>query len=152
MYSKCRTYPGQNFPKNPMSGQKSAQKPNDRTSFHELKCAKIGNFQQVGHFYQILHFFVKNYQKPYARAKFTSQNLMPGQKLTPEIPNAQACTSVRTFIWEFPLASGMPFCNKSVAVSDTCMMKIKYLDTNKTDHILEHMKKSGSNEQKFQQQ
>ena len=39
-------------------------------------------------------------KKPNARAKFTSQNLMPGQKLTPEIPNARARTSVPTVIRE----------------------------------------------------
>ena len=50
-----------------MPGQKSAQKPNDRASFHELKSAKIGIFQQVGHFFtrlsNITH-FVENCQKP----------------------------------------------------------------------------------------
>ena len=30
--------------------------------------------------------------------QFSSQNLMPGQKLTPEIPNARARTSVPTYI------------------------------------------------------
>ena len=33
------------------------------------------------------------------------KNLMPGQKLTPEIPDAQACTSVPTFIRSRPLLS-----------------------------------------------
>ena len=50
-----------------MPGQKSAQKPNDRASFHELWSAKIGNFQQVRHFllfYQLLHnFFGKKMPK-----------------------------------------------------------------------------------------
>ena len=93
-------------PKNLMPGQKSAQKPNDWASFHDFWSAKLENFQQVGHFLTLLsnitHFFVKNCQKPNAWAKFTSQNLMPGQKLTPEIPNAQACTSIPTFIRELP--------------------------------------------------
>ena len=47
-------------------------------------------------------FFVKNCQKPNARTKFISQNLMPGQKLTPEIPNGRARTSVSAFIRESP--------------------------------------------------
>ena len=34
--------------------------------------------------------------------KFTSQNLMPGQKLIPEMNNALAHTSVPTFIRESP--------------------------------------------------
>ena len=80
----------------------SVQKPNDWASFHDFWSAKLENFQQVGHFLTLLsnitHFLVKNCQKPNAWAKFTSQNLMPGQKLTPEIPNAQACTSIPTFI------------------------------------------------------
>ena len=86
-----------------MLEQKGAQKPNDRASFDELYIAKIGIFWQVGHFfhsYQILHIFVKNCQKRNAREKFTSQNLMPGQKLTPEIPNARVCLSVPIFIRE----------------------------------------------------
>ena len=98
-------------PKSLMPGQKSAQKPNDWASFHDfqLQSAKLENFQQVSHF---LHsfikyytFLVKNCQKPDAWAIFTSQNLMPRQKLTPEIPNAWARTSVPTFIRESPLYS-----------------------------------------------
>ena len=89
-----------------MPRQKSAPKPNDGASFHELKSAKIGIFQQVGHFFTLLsniaHYLVKNCQNPDARAKFTSQNLMTGQKLTPKIPNAQARTSVPTFIRKSP--------------------------------------------------
>ena len=81
-----------------MPGQNNAPKPNDAASF--------GIFQQVGHCFtlssNIAHFFVKNCQKPNARAKFNSQNLMPGQKLTPKIPNAQDRTSVPTFIRESP--------------------------------------------------
>ena len=62
-----------------MPEQKSAQKPNDRASFHELSSAKIGNFQHIGHFFiKYFTLFVKNCQKPNAWAKFTSQNLMPG--------------------------------------------------------------------------
>ena len=48
---------------------------------------KIGNIQKVGNFF---HSFIKYYtflvkycQKPNAWAKFTSQNLMPEQKVTP---------------------------------------------------------------------
>ena len=70
-----------------MPGQKSAQKPNHWASFHELYSAKIGIFQQVGHFFHSIikycTLFVKNYQKPNARVKFTSQKLMPGQKIDP---------------------------------------------------------------------
>ena len=41
------------------------------------------------------------------------KNLMPGQKLTPEIPNAWARTSVPTFIRESPpLVSVDSKCNK----------------------------------------
>ena len=54
-------------------------------------------------FHQILEIFlVKNCQKPNAFAKFTSQNLMPGQKLTPAKPNSQTRTSVPTFIRGYP--------------------------------------------------
>ena len=73
------------FPqKNLMPRQKSAQKPNDWEGFHELQSAKIGNFQQVGHIFHSFNeyytfFFIKNCQKPNAREKFTSQNLMPGK-------------------------------------------------------------------------
>ena len=42
-----------------------------------------------GNFLLMLHIFVKNRQKSNAQAKFTSENLMPGQKLTAEKPNAQ---------------------------------------------------------------
>ena len=44
---------------------------------------------------------LKNCEKHNARAKFTFQNLMLGQKLTPKIPNALARTSVSTFIREY---------------------------------------------------
>ena len=66
--------------------------------------AKIENFQQVDHFfslfYQILHIFCQ--KLPNAWAKFTSQDLMPGHELTPEIPNARARTFVPTLIRESP--------------------------------------------------
>ena len=79
-----------------MPGQKSAQKPNDWASFHDFQSAKIENFQQVGHFFHSFinyyTFFVKNCQKP----------------------NARACTSVPTFIRESPpLVSVDSKCNKS---------------------------------------
>ena len=81
------------MPKNLMTGQ-------------VFRTFKVPKFQQVGHFFTLLsiitHFLVKNSQKPNARAKFTSQNLMPGQKLTPEIPNVRARTSLPTFIRESP--------------------------------------------------
>ena len=68
--------------------------------------AKIENFQQVGHCfhsYQLLHiFFVKSCQKANARAKFTSQNLMTGQKLPPETHDARSRISVPIFIRESP--------------------------------------------------
>ena len=81
---------GQKMPKNLMTGQ----------VFMNF-IAKVGNFQQVGHFFiKYYTFFIKNCQKPYAQAEFIAQNLMPRQKLTPKIPNAQANTSVPTFIRE----------------------------------------------------
>ena len=50
-------------------------------------------------FPQTLHiFFGQKLSKPNVWAKFTSQNLMPEQKLTPTKPNARARTSVPTFI------------------------------------------------------
>ena len=104
--ASAKPRPGKISQENLMPRQKSAPKPNDGASFHELKSAKIGIFQQVGHFFTLLsniaHYLVKNCQNPDARAKFTSQNLMPGQKLTPKIPNAQARTSVPTFIRKSP--------------------------------------------------
>ena len=63
--------------KNPNAWAKSAQKPNDRASFHELKSARIGSFQQVGHFF---HSFIKYYTFLSKIAK----NLMPGHFLPPK--------------------------------------------------------------------
>ena len=60
---------------------------------------------QMGHiFHSFINytFFVNNCLKPNARAKLTSQNLMPRQKLILEKPNARARTSVPTFIRESP--------------------------------------------------
>ena len=93
------------FLQKPNAQAKSAQKPNDWASFHDFQSAKIENFQEVGHFFTLLHIFCQKLKKPNARAKFTSQNLMPWQKLTPEIPNARARTFVPTFIRESPLPS-----------------------------------------------
>ena len=86
--------PGQKVPKNLMTGQ----------VFMTSEVPNLKNFQQVGYFFHSFiksyTFLVKNCQKPNARAKFTSQNLMPGlgQKLTPEIPNAWA-TVTNLRIW-----------------------------------------------------
>ena len=80
------------MPKNLMTGQ----------VFMNLECQNW-KFHQVGHFFiKYYTFFIKNCQKPNAWAKFTSQNVMPGQKLTPKIPNARAHTSIPTFITESP--------------------------------------------------
>ena len=62
-----------------MPGQKSAQKPNDRASFHELQSAKIGNFQQVGSFFiKYYTFFCQKLPnlppKPNAWAKVDPEN------------------------------------------------------------------------------
>ena len=87
--------PGQKVPKNLMTGQ----------VFITFRVPKLKIFSKLFTFFTLTKyytFFVKNCQKPNARAKFTSQNLMPGQKLTPEIPNVRAGTSVPTFIRESP--------------------------------------------------
>ena len=74
--ASAKLRPGKISPKNLMPRQKSAQKPNDRASFHDFESAKIENFDQAGHFFTLLsiitHFLVKNCQKPNAWAKFTS--------------------------------------------------------------------------------
>ena len=61
-------------------------------------------------FIEYYTFFVKNYQKIDAQVKFTSQNLMSRQKLTPEIPNAQdpsQSTEVYLKFWKIcPLSNG----------------------------------------------
>ena len=82
--------PGKISPKNLMPGQKSVQKPNDCEVFMNFRVPKLEFFIKLRSlfslFYQILHIFVKNCQTPNAQVKLTSQNLLPGQKLTPKIP------------------------------------------------------------------
>ena len=55
--------PGKISPKILMPGQKRAQKPNDRASFHELQSAKIGNFEQVGCFFIKYYTFLSKIAK-----------------------------------------------------------------------------------------
>ena len=93
--------PGKKVPKSLITGQ----------VFTNLRVPKLEyfTFQQVGHFFHSFikydTFFVKNCQKPNTWAKFTFQNLMPGQNLTPAKPNAQARTSIPTFTGESPPSS-----------------------------------------------
>ena len=92
---KCKTLAGQNqktqcpgkkVPKNLMTGQ----------VFMNFRVPKL-KFSASRSLFSLLsnitHFLVKNCQKPNTQSKFTSQNLMPRQKLNPEIP---------TFIRESP--------------------------------------------------
>ena len=108
--ASAKPWPGKISQKNLMPGQKSAQKPNDWASSHELRVRKLEFFIKLRSLfslvYQLLHIFCQKLPKPNARAKFTSLNLMPGQKLTPKIPNARARTSVPTFVRESPPARG----------------------------------------------
>ena len=89
--------PGQKVPKNLMTGQVFM-------TFKVPKLKNSANRSLFSPFYPDYYtaFFVNNWEKPNALAKFTSQNLMPGQTLTPEIPNARARTPVPTFISESP--------------------------------------------------
>ena len=73
--------------------------------FMTFKAPKSKIFSMYVTFFTLLSIitlFCQKLPKINARAKFISQDLMPGQKLTPEIPNAQARTSVPTFIRESP--------------------------------------------------
>ena len=93
--ASAKPRPGKISPKNLMPRQKGAQKPNDWASFHEPQSAKIEIFQLVGH---LFHSFIKCYTFLPKIVK----NLMPGQTLTPEKPNAWAHTSIPIFIRELP--------------------------------------------------
>ena len=69
--------PGKISPKKLMPGQKSAQKPNDQASFHELQSAKIGNFQQVGHFLSNVTVSLTHFLSKSAKTLMPRQNLPP---------------------------------------------------------------------------
>ena len=96
--ASAKPSPGKIFQKEPNAWANNCQKSNDQASFHYFQSAKIEIFQQVDHFfhsYQILHIFLSTIN---AWAKFTSQDLMPGHKLTPEISNVWTHTSVPALI------------------------------------------------------
>ena len=94
-------------------------------TFKVPKLKIFGSRSLFSLFYQLLHFFVKNRQlNPYARAKFTSQNLMPRQKLTPEIPSARAHTSVPTFLRESPRKKNDIIQAKNNAMPSLCLNSV----------------------------
>ena len=119
--------PGKISPKNLMPGQKSVQKPNDWEVFMNFRVPKLEFFIKLRSlfslFYQILHIFVKNCQKPNAQVKLTSQNLLPGQKLTPKIPNCPGLY-IRTSLYrESPplVPPHAPWCSDVCIISPTLL-------------------------------